>query len=350
MGALRELTFQAVDAEEVPTIRVSGVFGGEITGASVTSFIEYANKTEGAAKIILDSVGGDPAEAFHIYDFVRANALKLYVDIYGRCASAATIVAAAAGAKRTRISPNAEFLIHEARGGSAEELESVNQRIAKVYVELTGMSMAKVRQIMKADTVQDAQWAKDNGFVGSIIKLDKLAAKAEPKNMSKHTFKVDRLTTALQALMGGEVTIEGEVIETDAAKQLEANAAELKEKTDKLAELEAEVTKLKEGLEAKTLAFASKAKEAEGESAKVKEAETVTAELKKKVEAMEKTIETVRKIPAVAQILSNGQEAQVPGAGTEGGEGTGGKRKYDRAKQAELVTDTLKRYSEGKLA
>lgn len=312
MGSVRAFTLQAIEGngKEIPVVRINGAVGEYIIGSDLAAFIEYANKTEGAAKIILDSPGGDPAEAFHVYDYVRANGYKLYVDIYGRCASAATIIAAAAGAKRTRIAPNAEFLIHEARGGSAEELESVNERMARVYAELTGLSVGKVRQIMKADTVQDADWAKTNGFVGAIIKLEKLAAKAEKTNDMSTEVKQVKVTLADLFKGTKEVAFD---VEASVADQLAANATELKEKGEKIAELEAEITKLKEGITAKGTEAEAEAKAKEAAEAKAKEAEGITAELKSKVEAMEKQFEIVKKLPMVAQVLSNGQEAQIPG-------------------------------------
>lgn len=275
-------SIRAVEGAEIPTFRVTGKVGEDFSGAMIAAIVESYDES----RIVLDSVGGYASDAFHFYDYVRANGLKVYVDGYGNVASAATIMMAAAGRKRSRLAPNAEYLIHNATGGDAEQVARTNVKMAKIYAEISGRSERTILSIMKKDKPMSAEEAVNMGFVGSVIQLQRVAAKKvtdmEDTVKEVRTFAIDR-DKALSAIVTGKVDIEVDV-NAEMAERISAYADEVKELTAKLDELKAvedakaEAVKAKEDAEA---ALEAKTAEHMAEIEKIgKEAEALRAEVK----------------------------------------------------------------------
>ena len=235
----------AIEGAEMPTFRVSGTVGVDFSGSDLADRIIGTTKYyTNDVRMILDSFGGFASDAFAFYDTIRAEGVRLHVDGRGTVASAATIIMAAAGRKRSRLYPNAEYLIHNASGGDAEGVERANEKMEAIYVELSGMSKAEVRKIMKADKPMSAQDAKRLGFVGGIIELQKLAAHAvKSKTMADETTKVKRVfavdrTLAAAALVTGEIEVEINV-DNELKAELDSAVNDLKAERLKIADLEA---------------------------------------------------------------------------------------------------------------
>lgn len=317
----------SVEGEGIPTFRVSGVVGESFKGADLAAAIEQANKTHGAAKVILESVGGDTADAFYVYDYVRANRLKLFVDIYGRAASAATIIAAAAGLDRIRIAPNAQFLIHDATGGTGEELELVNAKLAKVYADLSGMPVEKARKLMREDTVKDAEWAVKMNLAGSFIKLEKLAAAAV--SIMSDQPKTRKIVIGHKAILAAAFTADGSV-EVAESEFTVSDADKVKTLDEQIAALTKERDELK--VKAETVPALETAKtEAEGKLV------AMTTERDK----FQAQVEALKKNPLVAQVIDNGTaEVVVPGTVAE--------TKPEESKEAQRIDRTRNAYEDFK--
>lgn len=313
---IAEKFLTAYEAGDAVTLKVTGIVGMDFSGMQLASAVEsYAN--EGNVIIELDSVGGFVSDAFAFYDQVRAKGLKVSVDGYGTVASAATIIMAAAGRKRSRLSPNAEYLVHNASGGDAEGLKRANEKMADIYSELTGKDRKTILSKMKEDKPMSADDARKWGFVGSVIELQKLAAKGGDKtpNMEKETtqetreFAVD-LKAAAAAIVTGKIAVEVD-IDKEAADQIAALATEVKEVTAKAKEAEDTITARDEAI--KTMS---------AEVVKIEEAKTAAeaevAKLTAKVAEHEATIAALKKTPVTAKVGPKGSgEAVEPGAGNE---------------------------------
>lgn len=285
--SISESYVKAVEGADIPTLRVSGIVGENFAGSQLADAVEHYAKQGGEVRLILDSVGGYASDAFHFYDFVRANGLKVHVDGYGTVASAATIIMAAAGRKRSRLSPNSEYLIHNATGGDAEGVARANTKMAAIYSEVSGKDSKELLALMKQDKPMSAKDAVKMGFVGSLIELQRLAAHKtttmEDTKLVKRTFAIDR-NKALSALVTGELELEVEV-NAELTEQVGTLTAELKAKATEIDELKGEVELKAEAVSAKEKA------EAEVETLKAahlaelekvgKEAETLRAEIKK---------------------------------------------------------------------
>lgn len=298
---------RAVEGTDVPTFRVSGVFGENFTGAQLAEFADHGHTKAGATHFILDSVGGDLHDAFHFYDHVRANRLKVFVDGFGRVASAATVMMAAAGKKRARLAPNALFLVHNATGGDAEFLADANHRMVSIYMELTGRGRREIQALMKEDKPINAAKAVEMGFAGSVIELQRLAA--QHTDMEKETVKDKRVfaitsAQALEALVTGKVAIEFDA-EKEAADQVAALTTEVKEVKAKLTEAEDEV-------KARNEAITAAAEKVTAAEAKAKEGATALTAMTTERDALKAELDTLKKTPIAQAVKAQGEKVVDP--------------------------------------
>lgn len=293
----------AVDGADIPTFRVSGVVGQDFTGSMLSAVAE----AYGEVRLILDSVGGFASDAFHFYDFVRSNALRIHVDGYGTVASAATVIMAAAGRKRSRISANTEYLIHNASGSDAEQVARTNKKMAAIYAELSGKGEKDILAIMKQDKPMSAKDAVKMGFVGSIIENKPVAAKQNDMENTVKEKRVIALTASqrLGAITSGELELDIDV-DAEMSERVSAYAQEVKDLTAKLDELKGEADAKAEAITAKEVAEKALADEREALKAVTAEAASLKAEIAK-----------LRTTPLAEPVKAKGEETVDPGAGPE---------------------------------
>lgn len=290
----------AVDGADIPTFRVSGVVGQDFTGSTLAAVAE----AYGEVRLILDSVGGYASDAFHFYDFIRSSAIRVHVDGYGTVASAATVIMAAAGRKRSRISANTEYLIHNASGSYAEQVARTNKKLAAIYAELSGKGEKDILAIMKQDKPMSAKDAVKMGFVGSIIENKPVAAKQTPMENTVKEKRVIALTASqrLGAITSGELEVDIDV-DAEMSERLTAYAQEVKDLAAQLDELKAEGDAKAEAITAKEAAEKALADEREALKAVTEEAEKLKAEIAK-----------LKTTPITAKVKAKGEEAVDPGA------------------------------------
>lgn len=290
----------ALEGAEMPTFRVSGVVGQDFTGAMLAGAVE----TYGEVRLVLDSVGGFASDAFHFFDYVRANGLKVHVDGYGTIASAATIIMAAAGRKRSRISANSEYLIHNASGSDAEQVARTNKKMAAIYAELSGKGEKEILAVMKLDKPMSAKDAVKMGLVGSVIENKPLAAKHNPMENTVMEKRVIALTASqrLSAITSGELEVDMDV-DAEMSERIGAYAQEVQELTAKLDELKAVA-------DAKAEADAAKV-EAENLLAVERAALKAAAD---DIAALRAEIEQLKSQPIAPPVLAKGDDNVEPGA------------------------------------
>lgn len=160
-------------------------------------------------KIIMDSPGGDAQAGLIMYDMLvdaRAKGMTIDCEIWGNCASAATLIACACDS--VAISPNSTFMVHQPYGyimgtaaeqrSSADDLDNLAERYYKIYSAKTGMTVANIRKRLAAgDWKMTAEEAVANGFVDKLLKpalacanhplLTMLATNTYPLNPGKPT-------------------------------------------------------------------------------------------------------------------------------------------------------------------
>lgn len=133
-------------------------------------------------KIIIDSPGGDAQAGLVMYDMLRDardKGMTIDCEIWGNCASAATLIACACDS--VAISPNSSFMVHQPYGfimgtaseqrSSADDLDNLAERYYKIYSAKTGMTVANIRKkLAEGDWKMTAEEAVANGFVDKMLK------------------------------------------------------------------------------------------------------------------------------------------------------------------------------------
>lgn len=135
--------------EKVGVATISGYIGyGNATVDEFTKHLEEL-KAEGCTKfeVILNSMGGNLFEASGIYDIIKGCGMEVTAKIYGVAASAATLIACAAG--RVLISENSRYMVHRARGcavGTVEEIEAYAADLKDAEGQVTGIYAERTRK------------------------------------------------------------------------------------------------------------------------------------------------------------------------------------------------------------
>lgn len=141
-----------------------------------------------AREIVVDirSTGGDVNDALLIHDALKALDARITTRCYGYTASAATVIAQAAGEGCRQISANALYLIHNsscAAEGNASELESraemlrkTDERLAALYAARSGGDAADFAALM-SENGGEGRWLSPEetvaaGLADAVVALD----------------------------------------------------------------------------------------------------------------------------------------------------------------------------------
>ena len=160
-------------------IYINGEIGWDITAKSI---IDQINNAEGDLEVLINSPGGYVFDGVEIYNALKAyNKGKVKTIITGIAASMASYIALAGD--EVHAYDNATFMIHNVvvfAFGDYQELrkvadiaEGLTDLLANKYVEKTGASKEKIRNLMDAETWFFGEEIRDNGFVDEIIETDK---------------------------------------------------------------------------------------------------------------------------------------------------------------------------------
>ena len=302
---------QAVQGEDIPTFRVIGVVGSDFRGGDLAAAVQNFDEGNGV-RLILDTPGGDASEAFHFYDYVRTNALKVYVDGFGKVMSAGTIIMAAAGRARSRLAPNAEYMVHNASGGDEGRRVDANRKMANIYADLTGKQAKTMQAMMDKETFMSAQQAKEAGFVGAIIEHQRLAAQLN--DMEKETVKDKRsfdVTTAqaLKAVATNKIELEFD-LDKEVAGIIEGLTKETKDLSAKLTEVQDEV-------KAKNDAVTAAADKLTAQEVKTTEEAAKVTALTTERDALKAEVEKLKTTPLAPAVKGAGTDVVTPGKGEE---------------------------------
>jgi ATP-dependent protease ClpP protease subunit len=128
-------------------------------------------------RVRINSPGGDAFEGMAIHSLLRACGKPIEVCVDGIAASSASIVAMAGD---TRIMGRAAMMmIHNAWAACvgnkadmakmADTLDTIDDSIAAAYVDRTGLSLAKVKSLMDAESWFSAEDCVDNGLATAVV-------------------------------------------------------------------------------------------------------------------------------------------------------------------------------------
>lgn len=165
-------------------IYINDTIGWPISAAYVRQQIEAAGNKH--LDVYISSLGGVVAEALQIRQmFVEHGDVTAHLQ--GFVASAATIIST--GAQDVRIGKYAMYMIHKSSSvheewgrmnadqlqeaierltKSQEALDQIDQILAAIYADRTGLTIAEISDMMKEETWMNATEAFEKGFVDSV--------------------------------------------------------------------------------------------------------------------------------------------------------------------------------------
>ena len=199
--------YQRGDGEAV--MLMQGIVGddGPITTKMMHRVEQWAAE-RGVKRMVMrmNSEGGDPAEAMAVCDIIKQSGLEYECDIYGMCASAATLIALSC--KKVRMSASSQFMVHHPFGfitGELEDLEAgvekfrtVREQAFSIYAQKTGKT---VEQLMAEHTHAKwytAQEALDYGFIDEIIVPNKEDPEDFVEDDPRDAVKVEEEKTVIE--------------------------------------------------------------------------------------------------------------------------------------------------------
>lgn len=175
-----EPTTDDPDAGSVRVLRINGQIADESwfdDDITPNLFARELNAGTGPVTIWLNSPGGDMVAAAQIYNMLLDYPGPVTVNIDGIAASAASVIAMAAGT--VAMTPVSMLMIHNPATlavGDKDELakalsmlESVKESIVNAYQLKTGLSRAKLSKLMDQETWMDARAAIDLGFADQLL-------------------------------------------------------------------------------------------------------------------------------------------------------------------------------------
>lgn len=302
-------------AWEVPILGDIGFFG--VDGADLIRELMAVKPTQ--VRFLIYSPGGAVYDAIAVCGYMLEQKIESFTEIYGLCASAATIFAAHSGPKNTAIAPGSMFLVHMPYGGDQKAIDNATAFCVDLYAKSYGWTKAEAKKHMEADGGEGVLWtaaeAKQYGVASEIMEGARVAARTrssineKPTAMAENKIKATVKLTLAQAL--SSVTGSGAEVEVD-ADQVTADA--LAEKDTRIAQLETELAEAK----AKTV---DEAANAEALNTATQEAITAKAdlataaathalELKTKDEAHAKALADL-KAPLATKTVADNQAAAV---------------------------------------
>ena len=168
------------DSDETRTLRLEGpideesFWGDEITPQM---FRDELNAGEGDVTVWINSPGGNVFAAAEIYTMLKDYKGSITVKIDAIAASAASVVAMAGDT--VQMSPVAMLMIHDpstvAMGTTKdmekaiEVLNEVKESIINAYASKSGLSHARIANLMSNETWMNAKKAVELGFADEIL-------------------------------------------------------------------------------------------------------------------------------------------------------------------------------------
>jgi ATP-dependent Clp protease, protease subunit len=139
------------------------------------------------AKVVnvrINSPGGNVYDGMAIYSLLNQAKQKIVEKVDGLAASAASVIAMAGD--DIEMAAGSQMMIHRAMMGvmgysddlrkEADLLDKTSSQIAEVYANRTGQPVAKVLDMMQAETWMTPEEACQLGFANSVVEAKRMAA------------------------------------------------------------------------------------------------------------------------------------------------------------------------------
>ena len=133
-----------------------------------------------AVTLRINSPGGEVVEALAIHDLIKASDKSFTCEVYGLCASAATLIALACDS--IKMAENATWMVHEPSftiGGTLAECDNMREtmsalrdKVYAIYAAATGKDPETLASDHAADKYYSATEALAYGWVSEILNLE----------------------------------------------------------------------------------------------------------------------------------------------------------------------------------
>ena len=147
----------------------SGALIGE-SGDNLASALNYlATAGKKRIKVYINSYGGKVEDAQSMFAAIKSCPIPVDTVNVGVCASSAGIVLQAG--KQRYATSWSKFMCHEASGGSLSDLQAINDAVAKMLCEASGIDEIKMAEMMRATTWLNADQCKILNLIDAIIDI-----------------------------------------------------------------------------------------------------------------------------------------------------------------------------------
>lgn len=136
--------------------------------------------TASAVTLRINSPGGEVVEALAIHDLIKASDKSFTCEVYGLCASAATLIALACDS--IKMAENATWMVHEPSftiGGTLAECDNMREtmsalrdKVYSIYAAATGKDPEALASDHSADKYYSATEALAYGWVSEILNVE----------------------------------------------------------------------------------------------------------------------------------------------------------------------------------
>lgn len=136
--------------------------------------------TASAVTLRINSPGGEVVEALAIHDLIKASEKSFTCEVYGLCASAATLIALACDS--IKMAENATWMVHEPSftiGGTLAECDNMREtmsalrdKVYAIYAAATGKDPEALASDHAADKYYSATEALAYGWISEILNVE----------------------------------------------------------------------------------------------------------------------------------------------------------------------------------
>lgn len=158
-----------------------------ISAGLVARWLRQLPESADELTVRLNCPGGDVFEGIGIYNALHRHKAKVFIEVDGVAASAASVIAMAGD--EIRMAAGSMFMIHEAWGftqGPAEDheknaelLRKINEDLVGLYAARTGQAEKTLRGMMAEETWLNTTEAKELGFCEVVHAAKGKSAPAE---------------------------------------------------------------------------------------------------------------------------------------------------------------------------
>ncbi len=188
-----------MEANGTATIELLGSIGD--WGYTLKDWTTALDSVKSASDITLriNSPGGDIVEALAIRDLLRASGKSFRCEVFGLCASAATLVALACDT--VAMAPSARWMVHEPQFGLSGNLQDftamvetfgkLRADIYNIYAAATGKTVEELQELMTTDVWYTAAEAQEFGWCQEIIGTAEAQEETEDTEDTEETEETD---------------------------------------------------------------------------------------------------------------------------------------------------------------